>query len=819
MNARQSLGLLALISLVGCSNTDKDVTTASTNTVQTSTTTPSTSTTTPTTSTTTSTTSTTTGGTLTSECDLPTSTQGVVEEPPVTYTFADYLPGGSTAVSVGDDYHDVSADCIGGVWTPALPLEDGLYYADCDVVLPDDNLEVQLTIATPGHITVSGQAPNLSAFADGLVFITPSVDDLAIQITSSDGTYLGFLYALDGQIAVSGSSNQFYCGLVADRLLITGDNLSVSANECARPEATQAPIILMPHLEVALGNHLSEVLPGEAVTSTATSSNPGALLLMQTVIGLENLGTTSVNVDSSTVVIEALDLATNTWLALDAPVSIEALSNPYTGVTYPVDFFVGTQLDASGLATWNVQLQAELEADEILHLTDPALVGGLRTRVQFDLDDPSAPVRHLYRFGDDFLDEFTPHGGVVQDAGLTVAGVDGQMQFIDGSTVPALASILSGDEVVIDHVANALQPAPIQDGETAEAYLAKLNTLDDSQINALASARGTGGGVGTVLASQVLADTTLFLPIVDLSATVPARIVAGATLDIPTLSRNAGSVAALAVNASVVFVGTDNPVATESLLVSGQLAAGQASFTVDAALVGQNTAPTLTWTWMDEVGGLYGPVSLPYATFVDSPAELTATLTDALMVDADGNSVFTTGDGVGYTAIVQNNGSEALENVVFDLPVDGNAPLDVASVVTSVGTVTTATTGQLTVDVGTLNAFESTTITFSSTVDVGFTGADVTAQGTVTSDTLDPVLTDDPVLPGLVDATVTTILQAAPSLYASLDDSLLIDADGNGAVSAGDVVRYELNAINTGLPGLADVRVQFVPDAQSTLLV
>ncbi|MCP5014411.1 MAG: DUF11 domain-containing protein, partial [Ketobacter sp.] len=73
----------------------------------------------------------------------------------------------------------------------------------------------------------------------------------------------------------------------------------------------------------------------------------------------------------------------------------------------------------------------------------------------------------------------------------------------------------------------------------------------------------------------------------------------------------------------------------------------------------------------------------------------------------------------------------------------------------------------------------------------------ISNQGTLTSDQLPAVLTDDPDLGGDADPTETNIT-AAPDLVAEKTDALADDADGNGVPSPGDVIEYTVRIFNNG---------------------
>ena len=84
----------------------------------------------------------------------------------------------------------------------------------------------------------------------------------------------------------------------------------------------------------------------------------------------------------------------------------------------------------------------------------------------------------------------------------------------------ALGRLDVGQSVVVDLPANAPAPPPKAASEDNAAYLARLLALDNAQLGATAFARGTGG-IGTVLAPQVLDTTVLHVAVVETEVSAP----------------------------------------------------------------------------------------------------------------------------------------------------------------------------------------------------------------------------------------------------------------------------------------------------------
>jgi uncharacterized repeat protein (TIGR01451 family) len=149
-----------------------------------------------------------------------------------------------------------------------------------------------------------------------------------------------------------------------------------------------------------------------------------------------------------------------------------------------------------------------------------------------------------------------------------------------------------------------------------------------------------------------------------------------------------------------------------------------------------------------------------------SPPVLAATKTASLLVDQNGNGVANPGDTLAYTVMLTNNGGVAATGVVFTDTPDANTALVSGSVTTTSGTVTTGNgpaDTTVAVDVGTLAAGGgSVTIGFQVTIDDPLPSGvtQVANQGTVSSDNVSSIPTDDPGQPGMADPTVVAVSEA-----------------------------------------------------------
>ena len=740
---------------------------------------------------------------------------------PVIYDVADYRPGGAAAIRAGLDYHDVSGDCVDGVWQPDTWLVQGLYYAACDVHLTAPALAGTLTVVAEGTIHVAGSGAVFAPYVDGLLFLSNDPGDRAIRVSGSGKTFLGFLYASVGGVQLSGADTRYLCGIVGETVDLSGRGLEVTAADCVRPARTTAPPTLVPHLELTLTNASGDTLPAELVTSVAAVSNTGALLLVPGIVGLENLGTGTVTVTAADVALEAFDLSTGLWTTVPGATTLSARAHLAAGVTYPPapEPFAGTTLDPGALASWGAELQVELDPATLSWLLDPARVDAARMRVDFVLDDPAAPVRRLFRFGDDIAAELRAQGAGVASVNLTVATVDGQVHVRDAGTDSGLALLAPGDGVLVMIDADAPVPAPKSASESNNAYLSRLATLDGASLGALAYGRGDGG-IGTLLAPTVIATTTLHLPVIEPAVSAPAMTTADAGLEVTIEAVNASTADAVSVSAEASFHGTVASLGLPATMVIGQTTAGGAAFAVDAALTGSTAEQTSTIGWSDAAGNTYGPLVYSTDTFVDAPAVLRATLADSRAVDADGNGLTGAGDTLGYSASVANEGSQAVADTLLTIPLDPGLSFVAGSVTATAGSIVQADDSAVILSIGTLAGFSNVTLTFEALTDAGLVDNEdiIEVQGTVTAAGLAPVLTDDPATAAPDDPTVTALVTGEPALYVGLDDALIIDADLNGAVTAGDTLRYSAFVVNTGGAAANGVTLDLSPDPGSTLV-
>jgi uncharacterized repeat protein (TIGR01451 family) len=178
----------------------------------------------------------------------------------------------------------------------------------------------------------------------------------------------------------------------------------------------------------------------------------------------------------------------------------------------------------------------------------------------------------------------------------------------------------------------------------------------------------------------------------------------------------------------------------------------------------------------------------------------------------NGNNVQATGSNQDYTAsncIVPDLPVAALHNNMLMAQTSGKSS-GLARVLAQliIPTATAANTWDdaAPLDIGTLPAGKTITLTFEMTVNAPLPAGidEVVNQATIVGDTLAPIVTDDPAT-GTPDDPTATLVDAAPDLQLTKDD-------GGILVEPGDTVSYTLAYVNAGNQGATGVQlVETVP--------
>lgn len=551
-----------------------------------------------------------------------TPVQSTVQPYPVNYDLADYAPGGPVARQVGDAYFDHTPDCASGRWdvgSATLPV--GVHYAPCDVKLNGSSIGGRFTLAASGTIELSGSRPAFEPYYDGLLLLSGSSDDKAINVAASSSKFLGVIFAGSGVVSLSGSNGKYFCGIYGERVDASGSNLTVRAANCGRPDSTVSGPLLVPELELSLSADPAETLPGGEIAYDLRVSNTGSLLVVPGLMGLENVDSAPASVIGVEYALEYLAIADGAWHTLaslaDGNLTLSAHANSATGVTYPApEAIIGTEIAAGGFATWGYQALVELTPAQITLLLDPSQVGGFRNRVEFTLDPASVQVRRLFTFGTDFIDVLRALSGDISDPRLTFLPPGSDLVMEDATSNPDLATLTPGETVTLAEAYTVPVPAPRSETETDAGYLSRLLVLDGSSLIGSSFALAQGG-VGRLVAPLVTVSTTERLPVVSISTLGPDGIPAGADADYDLRLANLGSVEASTLGvtaaAGVAALAVNGAPAA---LVAGQIATATTSYAAPASNPPADVTVSGAVTWSDAAGNAYGPVRSAKTTLI-----------------------------------------------------------------------------------------------------------------------------------------------------------------------------------------------------------
>jgi len=698
-------------------------------------------------------------------------TQVTPSDFPIAFDFADFAPGGPVATAVGDAYHDMTSACGSGRWHPPGQLDSGVYYVPCDVQIQGPQLGGRTTIVADGKIAVFGRRAVFDPYYDGLLFLSNSTDATkAIQFSDAAGKFLGVLYAPRGGIQMSSSSARLFCGILADKLRISGAFTTIRGADCGRPEATVAPPLLVPNLSVDLTVNADNALPGDALDYEMSVSNDGSLLVVPAVVGLENVDETAATVGGYSYAIEYYSIADDEWLPLAStsatsggytlrdplaggePLSLSVKPNPASEVAYGAEPIVDTVIEPGGYATWGTQALIELTPELVELILDPALTGGVRNRVEIEFVDPGTQARPLYRRGSDFAGALQSQSGSITDAEVTVTLPSGDPVVLTSAALPGLAELAPGDSLATTLPHTVALPAERNPLESDAEYLARLAALDGTPLVGAASASGSVS-LGTLFAPQALAVAAYSLPVVGLDVAGPATIDAGAGAEWGLDVGNTGLADATSVSVAFDIAGVGSIPVTDApaALAAGEAVSASAAYDVPGSQL-DDLFTTATVEWVDANGNSYGPIASAGYTEVISPLQIVAHKTGEGLTEGVSAVI------VVYDVVITNTGDQAATDVAFADTVDPNVALAPEATTVVGGTVTSGgATDTLTVDFGTLDPGETVSVgytTGAASIPLGVTT--LTNQGIVSSNELPDVLTDDPSEPGVADPTVVS---------------------------------------------------------------
>ncbi|MDA8018227.1 MAG: choice-of-anchor A family protein [Thermoanaerobaculia bacterium] len=191
---------------------------------------------------------------------------------------------------------------------------------------------------------------------------------------------------------------------------------------------------------------------------------------------------------------------------------------------------------------------------------------------------------------------------------------------------------------------------------------------------------------------------------------------------------------------------------------------------------------------------------------------LIAEKTVELAVDSNADGEASAGDTLGYRIRIFNDGNVPATSVSLSDPIPLATAIVTDSVATSAGAVTSE--DPVTVAIGEVDPGEEVIVTFDvAIIDPLPSGVfEVSNQGLVTSAELPDLPTDDPTTSTSADPTITP-LAGEPVLEAEKVALLVDDVGGDGEVSPGDGLLYQVTLTNAG--GREATAIQFgdpIPD-------
>lgn len=142
---------------------------------------------------------------------------------------ADYRPDGDLAHERAGEYHGVPAlACVDGVWrVDADQVPEGLVYVPCGVAVTGPGV-AGATIAAEGPVTVSSRSVTI---VPPRGFDPAVVSGGDVAVSGRDVTLGGAVVARSGAVSLSGRKPAVRCGIVAQRVAMSGTAATVTVDE------------------------------------------------------------------------------------------------------------------------------------------------------------------------------------------------------------------------------------------------------------------------------------------------------------------------------------------------------------------------------------------------------------------------------------------------------------------------------------------------------------------------------------------------------------------------------------------------------------
>lgn len=158
----------------------------------------------------------------------PAPAQAPADVAPISYSIADYRPGGAAAqaAQAAGRYTAISGDL--DVAEPTTL--SGLYYVTGDAKLAASDVRGVFTIVAEGAIDVSGSSLQSTPYQDGLLLFSNKSEPggAVIKLAGSNSELRGMIYGPGGMVELSGSNSDYWGGILGDTIALGGSSLGVA---------------------------------------------------------------------------------------------------------------------------------------------------------------------------------------------------------------------------------------------------------------------------------------------------------------------------------------------------------------------------------------------------------------------------------------------------------------------------------------------------------------------------------------------------------------------------------------------------------------
>ncbi len=608
--------------------------------------------------------------------------------PPVVLHLADYQPGGFDADAAGSAYHDMTAACSGGTWSPSGAMAGGLYYVPCNIAVPGSSLTGTVTIVATGSIAISGAEDNLQPYLGGLglaSFASPG----AIAISGAQDTFGGYLYDPSGSATISGAQDS-YAGIIASTVSISGAQYSFTAAKIPLPPSATEVSGVVPRLQATSRVDKTNVSPGDSLTYTAQVTNAGASATVAGAMGATNMGQAPATATGYSLSLLRYSTSAAAWIPLAAanvssagtPQGLTVTPSGSSGVSYPTngDPVSGTTAQPGATAAWSFVWSLPLSPAQLVALASPDTTSvAVDAFVTWDTGSLVAP---LVASPGNLASSFGTSASTLTGASIGCATPAG-VATIGSSTLPALASIAPGTTVSVTDQATVPVPLPRAPDETDASYAARLAALDTSVLNGDVAVIATTP-IGTLSALPPATPSTEHVPVLSLSVSGPTSQRAGSTATFAVSLGNASSASATTITVIDTFGG--QPVTLSgapATLAAGGTAQASAAYAIPVSATSGPTEDTAVLTWQDANGNTYGPLRASTSVNVRSNVLAGA----VLRLTVTPNGLEPTGSTRVLTAVLTSSAGDPVANQHVTATITGANPETLDATTDATGTV------------------------------------------------------------------------------------------------------------------------------------